>query len=90
MTAKDGRGAQLALSRFYGGTAEYSRKMVVTRVALETLTWSNEGFFKFNGFTTQLVDHYETLDCDGQPKTDKEKVMKLLNSTNTSNRFLLT
>ena len=64
--------------------------MVVARAALETLTWSNESSFKFNDFTTQLVDHYETLDRGGQPKTDEEKIMKLLGSMNTSNGFLLT
>ena len=71
--SKDGRSAWLALSMFYGGTAEMARKMVFARAALETLTWSSESSFKFIDYATQLVDHYETLDCEGQPKTDKEK-----------------
>ena len=87
---KNGRRAWLALSRFYGGTAEHTRKMVLARSTLETLTWSNESSFKLNNFATQLVDHYETLDRGGQPRIDEEKVMKLLNSKNTSNGFLLT
>ena len=58
--------------------------MVVARSALDTLTWSNESSFKFNDFATQLVDHYETLDRGGQPKTDEGKVMKLLDSMNTN------
>ena len=87
---KNGRRAWLAVSRFYGGTAEHTRKMVVARSALETLTWSNESSFKFNDSATQLVDPYETLDRGGHPKTDEEKVMQLLNSMNTSNGFLLT
>ena len=78
------------MSRFYGRISEHARKMVVARAALEMLTWSNESSFKFNDFTTQLVDHYETLDRGGQPKTDEEKVIKLLGSMNTSNGFLLT
>ena len=88
--AKDGRGAWLALSCFYGGTAEHARKMVVARAALNTLTWSNETSFKFNDYATQIVDHYETLDRGGQPKTNEEKIIKLLGSMNTSNDFLLT
>ena len=88
--AKDGRRAWLALSYFYGGTAENARKMVVARAALDTLTWSNESSFKFIDYATQLVDHYETLDRGGQPKTDEEKIIKLLGSMNTSNGFLLT
>ena len=87
---KNGRGAWLALSRFYGGTAEHARKILVARAALETLTWSNKSSLKFNDFATQLVDHYETLDCGGQPKTDEEIVMKLLNSMNTNNAYLPT
>ena len=83
-STKNGRGAWLAVSRFYGGTAKHTRKMVVARSALETLTWSNESPFKFNDYATQLINHYETLDCGGQPKTDEEKVMKLLDSMNTN------
>ena len=79
-----GRRAWLAVSRFYGGTAKHTRKMVVARSALETLTWSNESSFKFNDCATQLINHYQTLDRGGQPKTDEEKVMKLLDSMNTN------
>ena len=89
-STKNGRGTQLAVSLFYGGTAEHTRKMVVARAALETLTWSNESTFKFNDYATQLINHYKTLDRGGQAKTDEEKVMKLLNSMNTSNSYLLT
>ena len=88
--AKDGRRAWLALSAFYGGTAENARKIVVARAALETLTWSNESSFKFNDYATQLVGHFETLDRGGQPKTDEEKVIKLLGSMSTNNSFLST
>ena len=63
--AKDGRRAWLALSSFYGGSAENARKMVVARAALEELTWSNESSFKFSDYATQLVDHYKTLDRGG-------------------------
>ena len=87
---KDGRRAWLALSAFYGGTAENARKIVVARAALETLTWSNESSFKFNDYATQLVGHFETLDRGGQPKTDEEKVIKLLGSMSTNNSFLST
>ena len=87
---KDGRRAWLALSAFYGGTAENARKIVVARAALETLTWSNESSFKFNDYATQLVGHFETLDRGGQPKTDEEKVIKLLGSMSTNNGFLST
>ena len=52
--------------------------MVIACAALETLTWSNESSFKFIDYATQLVDHYETLDRGGQPKTDEEKIIKLL------------
>ena len=74
----------MAVSRFYGGTAEHTRKMVVARAALETLTWLNESTFKFNDYATQLSNHYETLDRGGQPKTDEEKVIKLLDPMNTN------
>ena len=37
-STKNGRGAWLAVSRFYGETAKHTRKMVVARAALETLT----------------------------------------------------
>ena len=59
--------------------------MVIACAALEQLTWSNEGTFKFNDYATQLINHFDTLERGGQGKTDKEKVMKLLNSMNTSN-----
>ena len=84
-STENGRGVWLAVSCFYGGTAEHTRKMVVALAALETLTWSNESTFKFNDYTTQLINYYETLDRDGQAKTDEEKVIKLLNSMNTNN-----
>ena len=58
--------------------------MVVARSALETFTWSNESSFKFNDYTTQLINHFETLYRGRQPKTDEEKVMKLLDSMNTN------
>ena len=53
--------------------------------SLETLTWSNESTFKFNDYPTQLINHYEILERDGQAKTDEEKLMKLLNLMSTSN-----
>ena len=84
-STKNGRGAWLAVSLFYGGTAEHTRKMVIAHAALETLTWSNKNTFKFNDYATQLINHYKTLDRGGQAKTDEEKVMKLLNSMSTSN-----
>ena len=59
--------------------------MVVARAALEQLSWSNEGTFKFNDFVTQLINHFDTLEHGEQGKIDKEKVMKLLNSMSTSN-----
>ena len=67
-----------------------ARKMVFACAALDTLTWSNESSFKFIDYATQLVDHYETLDCGGQPKTDKEKVIKLLGGMNTNDNSLIT
>ena len=88
--AKDGCKAWLALSTFYGGPTKNSRKMVVSYSALETLTWSNEASFKFIDYATQLINHYETLDCGRQPKTDEEKGIKLLGSMSTINGFLLT
>ena len=57
---------------------------------LDTLTWSIESSFKFIDYATQLVDHYKTLDCGGQPKTDEEKIIKLLDLMNTNSGFLLT
>ena len=78
-STKNGHGAWLAVSLFYGGTDEHTRKMVIARAALETLAWSNESTFKFNDYTTLLINHYETLDRGQQVKTDEEKVMKLLN-----------
>ena len=87
---KDGRSAWLALSMFYGGTAEMARKMLTARAALDILTWSNESSFKFIDYVTQLVDHYKTLDCGRQPKTDKEKVIKLLGGMNTNDNSLIT
>ena len=89
-STKNGRGAWLAVSLIYGRTAEQTRKMVIARAALETLTWSNESTFKFNDYVTQLINHYETVDRGGQAKTDEEKVTKLPNSMNTSNVPLLT
>ena len=88
--AKDVHRAWRVLSSFYGGSAENARKIVVARVALEALTWSNESSFKFIDYATQLVDHYETLNRGGQPKTDEEKIIKLLGSMNTNSGFLLT
>ena len=70
---------------FYGGRAENTRKIVVTCAALEQLTWFNESTFKFNDYATQLINHSDTLERGGQAKSDQEKVMKLLNSMNTSN-----
>ena len=67
-----------------------ARKMLFARAALATLTWSNESSFKFSDYATQLVDHYETLDRGGQPKTDKEKVIKLLGGMNTNDNSLIT
>ena len=67
-----------------------ARKMVFSRAALQTLTWSNESSFKFIDYAMQLVDHYKTLDRGGQPKTDKEKVIKLLSGMNTSDGSLIT
>ena len=63
--AKDGRNVWLVLGTFYGGPAENARKIVFACAALETLTWSNESSFKFIDYATQLVDHYETLNCGG-------------------------
>ena len=83
-STKNGCGAWLVVSRFYGGTTKHTRKMVVARSALERLTWSNESTFKFNDCAAQLINHYKILDCGGQPKTDEKKVMKLLNSMNTN------
>ena len=88
--SKDGRSAWLALSAFYGGPSENARKIVFACAALETLTWSNESSFKFIDYATQLVDHYKTLDCSGQPKIDKEKVIKLLGGMNTNDGSLIT
>ena len=88
--AKNGRRAWLALSTFYGGTAENARKMMVARAALDELTWSNESSFKFSDYATQLVDHYETLERGRQPKSDEEKVIKLLKGMNSSDSFLRT
>ena len=87
---KNGRSAWMALSLFYGGTAEMARKMLFARAALATLTWSNESSFKFSDYATQLVDHFETLDRGGQPKTDEEKVIKLLGGMNTNDNSLIT
>ena len=64
---------------------ENTRKIVVACAALEQLSWSNEGTFKFNDYATQLMNHFNTLERGGQDKTDKEKVMKLLNSKSTNN-----
>ena len=64
--------------------------MEVARAALEQLSWSNEGTFKFNDYATQLINHFDTLERGGQGKTDKEKVMKLLNSISTSNVAICT
>lgn len=75
----------MALSLFYGGRVENTRKIVVARAALEQLTWSNESTFKFNDYATQLINHFDTLERGGQAKSDQEKVMKLLNSMYTSN-----
>ena len=66
------------------------RKIIVARAALETLTWPNEYSFKFIEYATQLVDHYKTLDHGGQPKTDEEKIIKLLGSMNTNDGSLQT
>ena len=57
--------AWLALSLFYGGRAENTRKIVVTRATLEQLSWSNEGTFKFNDYATQLINHLDTLERAG-------------------------
>ena len=51
----DGRWAWLALSLFYGGRAENTRKIVVARAALEQLTWSIEATFKFNDYVTMAL-----------------------------------
>ena len=66
----DGRQAWLALSLFYGGRAENTRKIVVARAALEQLTCSNESTFKFNNYATQLINHFNTLERGGQAKSD--------------------
>ena len=82
----DDRRAWLALSLFYGGrAAKYTRKIVVACAALEQLAWSNKATFKFNDYATQLINHFNTLERSGQAKSDQEKVMKLLDSMNTSN-----
>ena len=76
-TASNGRGAWLAMSLFYGGKTENTRKMVIAYHALDTLTWSNESTFKFNDHVTQLINHYKTLERGGQARTYEEKVTKL-------------
>ena len=63
------------MTLFYGGMTENTRKMVITRHALDTLTWSNESTFKFNDYTTQLINHYKILERGGQARTSEEKVM---------------
>ena len=77
---KNGCGTWLAVSLFLGGTAEHTRKIVIARSVLETLTWLTESTFKLNNCVTQLINHYETLNRGGQAKTGEMKVMKLLNS----------
>ena len=89
-TASNGRGAWLAVGLFYEGTVENMRKMVTACHALDTLTWLNESTFKFNDYATQLINHYKTLKCGGQARTDEENVMKLLNSMSSSNTPLQT
>ena len=49
------------------------------------MSWSNKGTFKFNDYATQLISHFDTLERGGQGKTNKEKVMKLLNLMSTNN-----
>ena len=61
-TTNNGCGEWLALSLFYGGRAENTRKMVVACAALEMLSWSNKGTFKFNDNETQLINHFKTLE----------------------------
>ena len=64
--------------------------MIVACAALEQLSWSKKGTFKFNDYATQLINHINTLERDGQGKTNKEKVMQLLNSMSTSNVVICT
>ena len=52
--------------------------------------WSNEGTSNFTDYATQLINHFDTLECGGQAKIDKETVMKLLNSMSTSNVAICT
>ena len=60
---------------FYGGMVENTRKMVIARHALDTITWSNESTFKFNDYVTQLIIHCKTLERGEEARTDEEKVI---------------
>ena len=64
--------------------------MTVARAALKELKWSNKATFKFNSFATQIMGHYKTLEQGGHGVSDQEKVIQLLESTNTNNSCIQT
>lgn len=76
---QDGRGAFLALKAQYMGTDFVNKVKLTADASLETLHWNGKvKHFTWEKFISRLTSAFADLADNGEPKTDGEKVRRLL------------
>ena len=76
---QDGRGAYVALKAQYMGADFVNKVKLSADAALETLHWTGKAkHFTWEKFISRLTSAFADLAENGEPKTDGEKVRRLL------------
>lgn len=77
--SRDGRGAMLSLQSHYLGASHVNSVKTIADNTLNKVYWSgNSRNFSFDQFTSKLNDAFTDLAENGEPKTEEEKVRRLL------------
>jgi hypothetical protein len=80
---QDGRGAFMALKAQYMGSDFVNKVKLSADAALETLHWNGKAKnFTWEKFISRLTSAFADLAENGEPKTEGEKVRKLLRAIN--------
>ena len=78
---QDGRNAYLALKSHYMGASFVNKVKLQADAQLETINWNGKARnFTWDKFVSRLTSAFADLAENGEPKSESEKVRKLLRS----------
>lgn len=88
--AQDGRGAWMSLCVHYDGPGQVEYRINFANNQIEEAHYRSEAQFTFESYTTVLSNAFGTLEQEGAPKSERDKVKILLDGVKSTNPIVQT